>query len=85
MFVGVRLNTTNVLDEAEQASSKISLQKLITYLDSLSARDSMSAAKDLPANFARLHYSKRDSSKAHHYLINVILYYKISLSDIENR
>jgi len=31
MFVGVRLKTTNVLDEAEQASSKISLQKLIRH------------------------------------------------------
>ena len=47
--------------------------------------DSMSAAKVLPASFARFYYSKRDNSKAHHHFINVILYYKNSLSGAENR
>ena len=57
----------------------------VQNLDSLSAGDNMSAAKDLPASFARFYYSKRNNSKAHHHFINVILYYKISLSDIVNR
>ena len=32
------------------------------YLDSLSAGDSMLAVEDLPANFARFHYSVRQTS-----------------------